>query len=125
MSQNNTEKKGYVFSITNFDKDPDRVAVPLTLANNALAMGEDVLIWVTLEAVNLAKKDGSVGLLPKSFPAISDLLETFENSGGRIGVCPPCAKTHGVDDNNLVTNAQWMGAAAFLTESQSCQTAWF
>ena len=45
---------GYVFSITHFDKEPDRIVVPLALANNALAMGEDVLIWLTLEAVKLA-----------------------------------------------------------------------
>lgn len=119
------ENKGYVFSITNYDADPDRVAVPLVLANNALAMGQDVLIWVTLEAVNLATKNGGEGLLPKSFPAISELLDTYKANGGKIGVCPPCAKTHGVSDADLAENASWMGGAAVLSESQSRQTAWF
>ena len=119
------DNKGYVFSITHFDNDPDRVAVPLVLANNALAMGEDVLIWLTLEGVQLARKGAAEDLQPKSFPAISELLRNFEESGGRFGVCPPCARTHGVNDDNLVTNATWMGAAAILEQGQSRHTAWF
>jgi predicted peroxiredoxin len=117
--------QGYVFSITHFENDPDRVAVPLVLANNALAMGNEVLIWVTLEAVNLAKQGAAEGLQPKSFPAIAELLENFKANGGKIGVCPPCAKTHGVNEDNLVENANWMGAAAVLEQSQGRQSAWF
>lgn len=119
------QTNNYVFSITHFDNDPDRVAVPLALANNALAMGSDVLVWLTLEAVQLAKKGGSDGLQPKSFPAISELLENFKSAGGKIGVCPPCAKTHGVTEEYLVENASWMGAAAVLEQSQNRQSAWF
>jgi len=32
------ETNNYVFSITHFDSDPERVAVPLVLADNTLAM---------------------------------------------------------------------------------------
>ncbi|MDH5648048.1 MAG: DsrE family protein [Gammaproteobacteria bacterium] len=113
------------FTITGFDKDPDRVAVPLVLANNALAMGSDVLLWLTLEGVQLAKKGAYDHLIPRSFPPIRDLMETFKESGGKIGVCPPCAKTHGVSNDNMADNAQWMGAAAILEENQQRQTAWF
>ena len=122
---NQTEKKGYVISITHFANDPDRVAVPLALANNALAMGQDVLIWLTLEAVQLARHNGSEGLQPKSFPAIKELLENFKINGGKLGVCPPCAKTYGITDTDLVENASWMGAAAVLEQSQNRQAAWF
>ena len=122
---NTTNKNGYVFSITHFDNDPDRVAVPLVLANNALAMGQEVLIWVTLEGVQLARQGASKGLQPKSFPAIEELLQSFKEGGGKIGVCPPCAKTHGVTDEDLVENASWMGAAAVLEQSQTRHSAWF
>ena len=124
MSQQATNK-GYVISITHFDNDPDRVAVPLTLANNALAMGNNVVIWLTLEAVKLAKKGGAEGLQPKSFPAVTELLENFISAGGQIGVCPPCAKTYGISDEDFVENASWMGAAAVLEQSQNRQAAWF
>lgn len=115
-------KKGYLITVTHFDNDPDRVATPLVLANNALAAGGDVLVWVSLEGVKLAKKDAANGLIPKSFPPVAELLSTFRENGGRIGVCPPCAKTHGVTPENLVENAEMMGGAAVIGASENRQT---
>lgn len=115
----------YVFSITHFDDDPERVAVPLVLANNALAMGSKVLVWLTLDAVKLASNASPNGLTSKSFPPIDELLATFAENGGEFGVCPPCAKTHHLTEEDLVKNAAFMGAAAFLEKAQASQTAWF
>ena len=50
----------------------------------------------------------------KSFPPVAELLKTFTENGGRIGVCPPCGKTHGVTDENMLKNGEWMGASAVL-----------
>ena len=52
----------------------DRVATPLVLANNALAAGGDVLVWVSLEAMKLARREAASELEPKSFPPVADLL---------------------------------------------------
>ena len=119
------ETDNYVFSITHFDSDPERVAVPLVLANNALAMGGKVLVWLTLDAVKLASNSGPNGLKSKSFPSIDELLKTFAENGGEIGVCPPCAKTHELTEDDLTENASFMGAATFLEQTQISQTAWF
>jgi predicted peroxiredoxin len=115
------EKAKYLFTITTFDADPDRVATPLVLANSALAGGADVLVWLSLEGVNLGKRGAAAGLVPRSFPPVADLLKTFAEQGGRIGLCPPCAKTHGVTDDNRVQNSEWMGAAAVLAAGQGRQ----
>jgi len=119
------KSNNFVFSITHFDSDPERVAVPLVLANNALAMGGKVLVWLTLDAVRLASNAGPNGLTSKSFPPIDELLATFAENGGEIGVCPPCAKTHDLAEKDLVGNANFMGAAALLAQTQVSQTAWF
>jgi predicted peroxiredoxin len=112
----------YLFTVTHFDSDPDRVATPLVLANNALAAGGDVLIWTSLEGVMLAKEGAAGGLIPKSFPPVAELLKTFSENGGRIGVCPPCAKTHGVTQENMLPNAEFMGGAAAIGAAQDRQT---
>lgn len=114
-------KKGYLFTLTCFD-DADRVATALVLANNALAADGDALVWTSLEGVKLAKKDAVAGLVPKSFPPVAELLKTFTEAGGRIGVCPPCAKTHGVTQENMVTNAEYMGGAAIIGAAENRQT---
>jgi predicted peroxiredoxin len=117
-----TEKPKYLFTITTFDADPDRVATPLVLANSALACGADVLLWLSLEGVNLGKRGAADRLVPpRSFPPVADLLKTYLESGGRIGVCPPCAKTHGVTDENREPKSEWMGAAAVLAAGQGRQ----
>lgn len=117
-----TEKPKYLFAVTTFDADPDRVATPLVLANSALATGADVLLWLSLEGVNLGRKGAADRLVPpRSFPPVADLLKTFAEQGGRIGLCPPCAKTHGVTDDNRVQNSEWMGAAAVLAAGQGRQ----
>lgn len=95
-------QKQYLFTLTHFEGDPDRVATPLVLANNALAASGDVLVWVPLEAVKLAKQDAANGLIPKSFP--------------------PCAKTHGVTQENMLANAEFMGGAAVIGAAENRQT---
>jgi predicted peroxiredoxin len=108
----------YLFVVTDFDKEPDLTAVPLVLANNALAAGADVLLWTTHEGVRLARNGAAHAIKPASFPTLGELLESFREGGGRIGVCPPCGKTHGVTDESLAPNASWMGASALLAEMQ-------
>jgi predicted peroxiredoxin len=116
-----TRQTKYLFTVSHYNDDPDRVATPLVLANNALAAGADVLLWFTVDGANLGKRGSADAVIPKSFPPVAELLKTFIENGGRIGVCPPCGKTHGVTDDNMVANAEWMGAQAVLAAAQDRQ----
>jgi len=122
MSNENNQSENYLFTLTEFGTDTDRVATPLVLANSALASGKDVLLWLTMGGVELAKKHAADALIPKSFAPVRELLDTYVENGGKIGVCPPCAKTHGVTDDNLIEHAELMGAVAMLDESAGRQT---
>ena len=51
MAGTQQARRQYLFTITHFESDPDRVATPLVLANNALAAGGDVLVWLSLDGV--------------------------------------------------------------------------
>jgi len=116
------EQQKYLFTVTTFDTDADRVATPLVLANSALAGGADVLLWLTVDGAALGRRGAADKLVPKSFPPVAALFKTFIENGGRIGVCPPCGKTHGVTDENMIGNGEWMGAAAVLAAAQDRQT---
>ena len=91
------------------------------MANSALAGGGDVLLWLTADGVNLARKDAAGSVKPKSFPPITELLKTYADNGGRIGVCPPCGKARGVTEENMVANGEWMGALSLLIEARERQ----
>jgi predicted peroxiredoxin len=122
MSDEKAQPAGYMFTLTSFWQDPDRVAIPFVLGNSALALGHDVVIWLTLEGVNLAKSGAVDTIIPKGFPPVKELLEAFIEGGGRIGVCPPCGKVHGVTSDMMIDHAEWMGAAAMVDVAQGRTT---
>jgi predicted peroxiredoxin len=67
-----------LYIITNFSaQGPDRIATPLVLANCALAVDSDVVIWLTMDGVELAR-EGSADTVPgNSFSPLSELLDSF------------------------------------------------
>ena len=116
-----TQNTKYLFTVTHYDGDADRVATPLVLANSALAAGADVLLWLTVDGAELGKRGAADKVVAKSFPSVAELLKIFTENGGRIGICPPCGKTHGVTDENMVNKGEWMGAVAVLAAAQDRQ----
>jgi predicted peroxiredoxin len=94
----------------------------MTTTSQALANDKEVLLWLTMEGVELAKRGAAETVNTHSFAPVSELLEIYIGNGGRIGVCPPCAKTHGVNDDNIIETAEFMGAIALLSETTGRQT---
>jgi uncharacterized protein involved in oxidation of intracellular sulfur len=121
----NSNSENYLFTLTAFEQAGDRVATPLVLANSALANGKDVLLWLTMEGVELARQGAAETVNTQSFAPVSELLDIYIENGGRIGVCPPCAKTHGVTEHNIIATAELMGAVAMLDETTGRQTVSF
>jgi predicted peroxiredoxin len=115
-------EKNYLFILTSISENSDKAALPLVLANAALNSDKDALIWLTLEGVTLARKGAADEVQPESFAPVKELLGTFIENGGRIGVCPPCAVTHNVTEDNMLAHAEWMGGVALLEETQKRQT---
>ena len=123
MSNQNNTNQNHLIIITNFSThDPDRVATPLVLANCALAAGSDVAIWLTMDGVELARQGAATTMPAKSFAPVSDLLESFIENGGYIGVCPPCAKSHALSESELIKGAEWVGGAALIELSDKRQS---
>lgn len=121
-----TADKKFLFAMTHFDNDVDRAAVPLVLACNALAGGaEDVILWTTAQGVKIAIQGEAEKVPNVSFPPLAELLESFIGAGGQLGVCPPCGKTHGVTDDNMVEGGTWIGGSALIEVMQGRETAWF
>lgn len=119
----NQTKSDHLYIITNFsDTDPDRVATPLVLANCALAAESDVVLWLTMDGVELARKGAAESLPTKSFAPVSDLLTSFTENGGRIGICPPCGKSHELTDEDIISSAEWVGGAALVELAENRQT---
>lgn len=122
MNPETNDSGEYLFTLTRIDGDGDRAAAPLVLANTALACGGDVVLWLSLEGVELARRGAAEELVTQSFPPVAELLSTYLDNGGRIGVCPPCGKTRGLCEDNMVENTEWMGAAVVVEAARQRRT---
>lgn len=121
-----TDERKMLFAMTHFEDDPDRAAIPVVLACNALVSGcEDVWLWTTAQGVKIAIEGKAAEVPSVSFPPLAELLDAFFEAGGKLGVCPPCGKTHGVTEENMVEGACWIGGAALIELKEGRETAWF
>ena len=84
-----------------------------TVAAMALAVGADVTVWLTGEAVWFAVPDRQPDLaLPHATP-VAELVETVRATG-RVRVCSQCAAHRDLSGTDLVAGAVIAGAAQFV-----------
>jgi predicted peroxiredoxin len=103
------------------DANDDKATVGFTIASAALSTGMQVGIFLTSNAVELAR-DGSCDLTHvKPFKPLNELIESFIEKGGVVWACSPCYQHRGLKPEHnfekvLVTGAgplvEWIAAGA-------------
>ena len=87
----------------------ENATISFILAASASKENEAV-VFVTAAATYLCAKGGADGLVYEGAEPIKDLMDQFIGNGGRIWVCPICAKLKGVTADNLIEGAEIAGA---------------
>ncbi len=82
--------------------DSEMSSVGFTLANGALTAGLKVGVFLTSAAVDLVRKGGQQMTHVPPLETLAGLIASFQQRGGEIWVCPPCAKTRGYEAANLL-----------------------
>src|SRR3989442_8030086 len=88
---------------------PERVTVAFLVAVGAAEQGRPTLMFLTKEAVRLATTGVAVGVACDGCPPLPDLLDRYQQAGGRYLVCPICFNTRKLDDSDLLKNAEPRG----------------
>ncbi len=96
------------------DEDPDRVAVAYLTAGAALDQGREVVLWLTSEGVRLGLQGYADAIRTDQDPPASRLHQQFIDKGGRFFVCPICFNERGLDEGELVENAELKGASPLM-----------
>jgi predicted peroxiredoxin len=113
-------------SLTTGMEDPEKVTVALLVAVGAAEQGRTTLLFLTKEAVRLARPGVAVGMACEQCPSLPDLLSRFTTAGGRFLVCPICWKARALSEEPLLDNAelggtvqlwQWIGDEPVVTFS--------
>jgi predicted peroxiredoxin len=97
--------------------DDERSSVAWSIANTASASNMDVTVFLVAAGVDWVRKGATeVAQLNPLDPSVGDMIESFVGNGGRILVCPPCAKVRGYTEDSLIDAATIAGAPVMLEE---------
>jgi len=79
----------------------------------------DVTVFLVAAGVDWVRKGAAdVARLNPLDPTMNDMIGNFVASGGKILVCPPCAKVRGYAEDSLIDGATLAGAPVMLEEIQ-------
>ncbi len=93
--------------------DDERATVAFTIANTGIASGQQVTMFMVSAAVDVVRKGAADNVQMNPFdPPMKELIDKFQNGGGRILVCPPCAKVRGYDEDAFIDGVQVVGSPA-------------
>ena len=93
--------------------DDERATVAFTIANTGIASGQQVTMFMVSSAVDVVRKGAADNVQMNPFdPPMKELIDNFQNGGGRILVCPPCAKVRGYDEDAFIDGVQVVGSPA-------------
>jgi predicted peroxiredoxin len=97
--------------------DDERSSVAWSIANTASASNMDVTVFLVAAGVDWVRKGATeVAQLNPLDPSVGDMIRSFLGNGGRILVCPPCAKVRGYSEESLIDEATIAGAPVMLEE---------
>ena len=100
--------------------DDERSSVAWSIANTAIASDMDVTVFLVAAGVDWVRKGATdVAHLNPLDPSMGDMVGNFLANGGKVLVCPPCAKVRGYDENSLLEGATIAGAPVMLAEIQA------
>jgi len=116
MTETNEEKILYIATCAG--DNPEKAAMPLVMANAALAMDIKATVVLQGNGVYLAQKGYLDTMLPAGgFPTVKELLASFLELGGELKVCVPCITARNIDEADLVEGSQTTAAGALNLEA--------
>ncbi|MGQ8335315.1 DsrE family protein [Sunxiuqinia sp. A32] len=103
-------KKKLVVVITQ-GLDNERSSVAWSIANGGIKNGLDVSIFLVSSGIDWVRKGAAERARPNpEDPTMKDMIQFVVENGCEIGVCPPCAKVRGYDQDSLLEGVQIVGS---------------
>lgn len=103
-----------LINLTTAGEDPDRTTIAFVVANAGVTAGQEVVIFLNVEAVRLAVSGYADSITSPGFPPLKELLASYIKNGGKLWICPPCFEARGLDKGNLVMGTTFAGGASLV-----------
>lgn len=93
--------------------DDERATVAWTVANGGLNSGLEVTMFMVSAGLDLIRKGAATNVRMNPFdPSMQELIESFQQAGGKILACPPCAAVRGYGQDDLIDGVEIVGSPA-------------
>jgi len=115
----------FCVSITSSKDDAGKATVGFAMANAALALKKDTMVFLSVDGVRLSQKGYADGIHEQEFPPLNELIDGFAKAGGKIYVCSNCFRQRSLAENKLVEGATIVPGAKlieFLSTGAPCIT---
>jgi len=102
----------------------ERATISFILAVTASKTAETA-VFITSNASLLMLKQGCKDLLAEGYEPLESLVQAFQDNGGKIWLCPACAKAKGITEEDLRKGVEIAGAPktmAFIAEGAQLLT---
>ncbi|MGK9050099.1 DsrE family protein [Neorhizobium sp. CSC1952] len=96
--------------------DSELSSVAFTIANGGITAGLKVSVFLTSTAIDLVRKGGQRMTHVPPLDPLAKSIEDFQNRGGTIWACPPCVKSRGYEQDDLLDGVVIVGASAMHAE---------
>ncbi|MBX9944427.1 MAG: DsrE family protein [Reyranella sp.] len=91
--------------------DSELSSVAFTIANGGLTAGLKVSMFLTSTAIDLVRKRGHDLTQVAPLQPLAALIDDFQKRGGVIWACPPCVKSRGYEQADLIEGVTIAGAS--------------
>ena len=91
--------------------DSELSSVAFTIANGGLSAGLKVFMFLTSTAIDVVRKRGQTMTHVAPLEPLAALIADFQKRGGVIWACPPCVKSRGYEQADLLDGVVIAGAS--------------
>ncbi|WP_300300489.1 DsrE family protein [Ferrovibrio sp.] len=96
--------------------DSELSSVAFTIANGGLTAGLKVSMFLTSTAIDLVRRNGQAMTHVQPLEPLAAMIADFQKRGGVIWACPPCVKSRGYEQKDLLDGVIIQGASAMHAE---------
>lgn len=108
-------------AITINGDEPKNWYPAFTIASSALALGDEVIMFVTPSGAPALKKGVMESMKAKGLPDMADLVEGFTDLDGRILLCELAFENKDMTKEELREGVEIVGATTFVVEAQGSE----
>ncbi len=105
-----------LITLTHHESDPNNVTIALTMGWEAAKRGLDVQLVLLSNGVYVVAKDYPKYMdIGEPFKPVSELLQLYQEAGGKIKVCTSCMKHNRVEEEDLIAGCEMITAGDVVT----------